>query len=1177
MSTTEQQPKNAKPRRRLRRWLIALAILLVIVLIVVEVAERVLDVDRHRASVIASIERSTGLPATIGRLELAFLPTPRVEVHDVAVGEGDFKALADKVSIYFEPTALFQRTAHVTDVIIKDLEVTFPEAMPETSDRFQAMGRDDDEEEAAGEEEGEPEGGGFTVVLDQIRTKRGRLYLAGREGEALVADVTVTNPITDEIGAAFKGRMPRYGVEALVDGILTIARPGVDGTSASVTGEVRLEDIAADTLVQIPDMPPALLDGVVVVNAPSGSRIELGIDGSATPVAKGPVDLRSLASTFTGHAVVEDGTVSFDQWQWTSDGVALTAEGSWTASDDWAVRVPTLEVSAVGIETLLALNPPGSFSVRVDPDARLEGTDLVVGKTPGGLMAVSDGSARFQGVHLTVTDGSAAFSDIQGSLVAREGVFTLTELTSPGLALRGTLIPNLDDQSVRVDLAGDVKLTRERFAGFVSTDAVSDLGGTIRLDHVRGTFPAPEGGLPTDFSIEGTLQDGRVVVATENWQDRVEPLRIDFRAVPDAVETRVEAQSERLGRVVSSGRYRVSAAEWTGDVRADLAAMALPLPTDGAAAEIAPELLAAYGQSSFNVAVALPSAKTRDIRITAVRDAAPAADIALTLARPAGEPDASYALGALDVKTDVPIAVLAKASPANLSGDGNARVRVLRPGDAPAFSVAADLTACQVDVGQHVSKQPGDSTTVDVRGAITADGWTPRTVHVKCLTQAIEGRFDGDRFRIDNLNLDLGRMTPLFHGGLQAGGQVRGTLATSPLELRLDLANARVPLSPEAGIDQASGVVSCRGDVWNVTGLSVNGANSRVVVNATGRGSRWEGAIKGEQLDIDGVSALVEAVNTLLGESDETPEVGAPAVAAARGEDRPFTAEFAVEVQRLLYRRAQASNVLAQVHVNDTGVTADILELRPYTGSATGVIRIASSKGEQPGFVDVDLKLAGIDARFIDELAFETTRNLTGALTGDVKLRVPIAGGPDAYRGAQGSMVFTGKNGSLGTLGLATKLLTVYRATEITRLRLPSLRDEGLVYDLCQGKAVMTNGVLNVEHFKLQGASYLIGMTGSVDFPESEMNLLVNFNALETVSSLADYVPVVGKTVQDITKLGGITFLAHGPPEDPKVTLVAGPVENIAGEVTDGAKTGQEIVIEELKGLAAEALRNILK
>ena len=74
----------------------------------------------------------------------------------------------------------------------------------------------------------------------------------------------------------------------------------------------------------------------------------------------------------------------------------------------------------------------------------------------------------------------------------------------------------------------------------------------------------------------------------------------------------------------------------------------------------------------------------------------------------------------------------------------------------------------------------------------------------------------------------------------------------------------------------------------------------------------------------------------------------------------------------------------------------------------------------------------------------------TAPLHGDLRAMMPDG---------SGSLTATGSNGTLiGRLGLTTKIVTVLRSTEALRMKFPSLRDEGIVFDTVRGDLVMDQG-----------------------------------------------------------------------------------------------------------------------
>jgi hypothetical protein len=706
-------------------------------------------------------------------------------------------------------------------------------------------------------------------------------------------------------------------------------------------------------------------------------------------------------------------------------------------------------------------------------------------------------------------------------------------------------------------------------AAFIPVDSLGEVHGTAQLEHVRGTF-RPGQGVPADLSIQGSVKAGRLAVATATWQDMLDPIDIKFQAQPGSIHTSVWAESPKLGPLFADGQYRMAQRGWEGRVSCDVAGLNIFLPKEGWSAEAGPGLLASYGSSQFDLTMNLPSPSSQILAFRFARAAPPRLGGTVTFVP---VPD-GWALGDLMLKLDAPLAAFGPAIPLDWKVDGLADVAVTRPLERRRFVVRADLTACSVGVGDYLRKRPGDSAILEVEGRADAETWAGESVTLNCLDQTLQGRLEEPRFVVDSLDLALAPWARLLPDGATAGGRVTGSIRTAPTELNLQLDQVAAVLSPELAIDSVSGRVAYRQEQWDCTGLRVRAANSDCVLTVRNRRNNWEGSLTGRQLDLTRMTELIRAAQALQPSAEPEEIQPTPAQPAA---DAP-TGQFKVDLETLLYRHARMSAVRTDVVLSEGMVNFENLTLQPESGLMKGTAALAAATPDRAGAFAADVELTGADMKFVDGIAFETPRGLKGTLNGTIDLLLPVNNESSSYRGAFGKFEFVSTDGTLGTLGLATKLLTVLRATEITRLKLPTLRDEGLVYDTCTGTADLVDGLLTVGEVKIKSPSYEINVTGTVDLVQWQCKLLIDFNPLQTVTGVAENVPIVGEAVGTIGKLGTVTFLATGPPDDPKITVVPpASVGNITGEVRDAAKTGEDLVVDGLKGLAADALRNILK
>ena len=126
MSQTDSQPLKKHKRRWSRRLLIVLLVLLAIALAAWKVAERYIDVNRYRPRLEAEIKAITGLPASIGNLNLDILPAPCLEATAVSVGKGDFQAYAPRVVARASIRELLHRRLCITSIESPNVAITVP-------------------------------------------------------------------------------------------------------------------------------------------------------------------------------------------------------------------------------------------------------------------------------------------------------------------------------------------------------------------------------------------------------------------------------------------------------------------------------------------------------------------------------------------------------------------------------------------------------------------------------------------------------------------------------------------------------------------------------------------------------------------------------------------------------------------------------------------------------------------------------------------------------------------------------------------------------------------------------------------------------------------------------------------------------------------------------------------
>ena len=280
----------------------------------------------------------------------------------------------------------------------------------------------------------------------------------------------------------------------------------------------------------------------------------------------------------------------------------------------------------------------------------------------------------------------------------------------------------------------------------------------------------------------------------------------------------------------------------------------------------------------------------------------------------------------------------------------------------------------------------------------------------------------------------------------------------------------------------------------------------------------------------------------------------------------------------VLYRRAQLTNVFTNVTAKNGDVELGNLALSTAEGSAAGWVRLAQPRGERPASTSMSLKLDGVDLAIIDDIALEEPRGVRGRAVGQIDLELFTGENIPAFSNANGLVQVRATDGTFGKLGIATKVLSVLRTFEITRLRAPKLKDQGLSFDTCESQATFKDGVMTLQTFNMATPSYNITAIGTIDFNAQNTDVLVHVGLLETVLGAADLVPGLDAIVGQLRTAGGLRILLTGSPTDPEVKYGYGPKTGaITREVRDGVKSTGNIVRDEVINKATEVLKGILK
>lgn len=727
--------------------------------------------------------------------------------------------------------------------------------------------------------------------------------------------------------------------------------------------------------------------------------------------------------------------------------------------------------------------------------------------------------------------------NLNGTVSFADGVLKLNGIRGRGIALDGTVRIGLENGGAAMDLRGDIDLASGIAGALLPRTWLRDTAGTARFSRVAGTF-APGQGLPADLQVEGELQGAQASLAFEGYTDTLSEVNAIFSTTADHLIGKVSgAVSERLGSLEADLSYGQDDHIIHGMVTVDLARLPALFVSDADARKRLETLLAAYGRSTLDINVALPTGEGA-WSIEATRRGEPALHVRL-----ASGTGATTGPDAFECRAQVPLEAVASLLPPSITPAGVATVHAAkRPGEND-FTVEIQLDQAEIALGRYLRKRAGDPASVAVRGVTGVPGWEVREARVDCLGESIVLSFGarGDARTEFDLNLEpLARLLP--EGG-SSTGRVAGAVATEPLTLHLALSDAGLGIRPDAAIDSMNGEVDFQDGYLTCREVRVRGADSDCTVNANYEGDHWEAQITGEKLDLDAFAALLDAVQSFrtraeaATEGDSRPAaVSAPASAPAPVPERAIqTGEVSLQLKSLYYRRGRLDDIHTDILIHPDEILFDNLNARPYSGIVDGKVRIAL--GTSPRRLALSLSLNDADMKILDDIFFEPARQLAGTATGFIDLEFPLAEATDVLRDMSGRIDLDISNGSYGELGAVTQALSFFRVLEFIRLSAPALDRKGLAFDKSLLKLVADKGLITLDTFTLTSKSYAIDGFGTLNYRDDVADVIVRVNLLELVTGIVTRVPVLGSAVDRISSYADLVVHVGGSPLAPEFSL----------------------------------------
>lgn len=1180
------------------------------VIVAWKVAEYIVSVERYRPMLVTALQGATGLPASVGELDLTVFPSPRVVADDIVLGEGDFRMSIPRVSVTVWPWSLIRGRLDLSTVTLDDPLIQIPADPKQAAARFEQM---------ASAQGNAHKAAGIEVDIARVRVHNGQVRVGDTQQPFATFGLDATRVLSESIPVSLDATLPELGDAARFHCEVVVGpRAG-----PSIRGSTHIEGFELSRLAEW--APQAVVAAQGMVDGSSLSRISLTLTGNVTSQAA-----PALNGSMSATAWWDSGSIIVNDIVWQSPAGTVSGDITRTPERDYAANVASIQLGPAAVDLISLWTTGPQFRITMTPDASVQVTDLALGITNKQELRLGKGALTFTGITIASEDGAKLIDGLHGRASVKQNAIQVDEFQAKGLALTGTVAPDLAAKAVRIELSGTGDLSQPLITELVPKESVQDMSGTISLRRIAGAF-VPGKGFPPDFAMEGFIENGRftfaspqyakpfvienvhggfdwkqgalnlkdmttegvtlsgavipdwkaheiafdltgrvhleqtplaaalpsallsaprgvltlkratgtfrrgqtalsglrvegtvteggVSIALSQFSDALSAISGQFTAQTDSVDFDLIGTSTLLGPVQCAGKYAPSTATWIGSTTCNLQRVGDLLPAAPQQKQILSSILSAYGLSTLQTSLSLPSSSSNSISFSAKRATEPVFDIAASLSRR----EAGWMPDSATVAADIPTESLGPLLPTVITSSGFAGVNVQLVPETQTFILRTDLAKCEIGVGQYLRKRVGDPMFVNLAGRRAEAGWQPETGSLTYNGVEIPVRFETGRMFCDTLDVDLASFSGLLASGGTANGRVRGLIATNPTTTRLQVENVAFALTPELAVQSVNGDVTYENGQWACRDLALLGAGSDFHVAGESQGRNWRGQLTGGCVDLNGIQALASAFQ-------ESEDAATPETVSA-----PFRAEMALNIDSLLYRRTRLERVTADLVADNDGIRTQNFQAASYAGTISGEIEITQARKPTPGRLRTALKLNQIDARILDEVMLEQPRGFSGTVSGDVVLDLPRLQGREVAKGANGHIQFTAQNGSFGKFGMGTKILAVLRTTEIFRLRLPGFKDEGLVYDACTGAITINQGILSLDSFQLQSPSYAMAAKGIVDFPRDTSDIRVRVQLLEVVAGVIQHVPVIGEAA---SKVAGIHLRVQGSPYEPTVSL----------------------------------------
>lgn len=1068
-----------------------------------------------RGRIERTIAERTGQPAAVEALGVDLLASPRIVVRRIRVGDDTIYAAVRQVTVDVRPFQLVGGHVAISSVTVGGLELHVPEDPGAIDDRYASI-------LSTWESTRKPsKNKTFSYAITEMTADDAKVFLGDNPKAVAVGRVRITNVLSDTVAVDTVVDFPQYGDDARLKGDVRV-EPAEQGLPR-VEGKGTLDGLHVGKL-PLTNPPEGLLTATFEFRDEDeavGLAIDAQFASDAHPAMAGSLgtELRWSPNAFEVRNAV-----------WQSPGLSVHAEATRPEGKPWHVEIQRAKLSGDALGDVLAMAERPRVRFEAGSDASFDLSEFAAEYSETEQLRLVQGDLRFQGVNVIAGDDAQAAQGVHGHVSVANNVVNVEELRGDAFRVAGTVKPDFAKASYALDLTAQADLRAAQLRPFFQTEALKAVAGHVDVSRCSGTYVAGKG-IPSDLVIEGTMSDGSCRYETDALLVDLQSVGAKFTSGSEGIHATAQGSGAAGGSFSLTGEYAYDGQTWNGRIETAPDALLTPMLRDEDVRNVVQPVLAAYGSSTWDARVELPTAKREGVTLRLSRGGEwPFAGQASAAPAAGG----AYRIGAIQANATLPMDKVIPGFFPKLTSQGAGRFTFANDPDAQQFEAQLDLDSCSVVAEPYFEKQSGDTLRIAATGT-SGETWDLKNLRIDVLDESVPVAVEPGGGLSAQFDLQLAKLAPLLPEGGSAGGAVSGQVRTAPLEGHIDFKQAAIKLNQDIALDRIDGAVTLASNTISSADLKLHGARSDATVTAMQSDGRWQGSVKGNALNVDAVVAFVDAAEALQ------PEIGIPAggtgAAPASLWNDPFLGQLEVQLAKVHYRRGTLSDVGFRVVGEERAIHVRDIHAVPYSGSITGSIAVLPGDTVD-AVTQADFTCETMDGRIVNDMIFPQDRGWFGTITGKLNFNAPFAPLEQMMAGGNGSVSWDAKDGSLGKAGLAGKLLTALKTVEVINLKLPSLQDKGITYDTWTGQVTMEKGVMRMGDNQLDGGAYAMKADGTVNFADEKTDVTVFVQLLESVSNIVEKVPLVGEAVSSAsTDLVGVAVKFSGSPYDPKTSV----------------------------------------